>query len=81
MTLDPMSTLGMICMYHLDISQLNGSKITDIALLNPTEQDIMLPNMTSAVIHVSEIGTAKAVESSAVQEEPEEEETSEDSDE
>jgi hypothetical protein len=41
----------------------------------------MLPNMTSAVIHVSEIGTAKAVESSAVQEEPEEEETSEDSDE
>ena len=62
MTLDPMSTLGMICMYHLDISQQNGSKITDIALLNPTEQDIMLPNMTSAVIHVSEIGTAKAGE-------------------
>jgi hypothetical protein len=62
MTLDPMSTLGMICMYHLDITQQNGSKITDIALLNPTEQDIMLPNMTSAVIHVSEIGTAKAGE-------------------
>jgi hypothetical protein len=62
MTLDPMSTPGMICMYHLDITQQNGSKITDIALLNPTEQDIMLPNMTSAVIHVSEIATAKAGE-------------------
>ena len=62
MTLDPMSTLGMICMYHLDITQQNGSKITDIALLNPTEQDIMLPNMTSAVIHVSEIATDKAGE-------------------
>ena len=62
MTLDPMSTPGMICMYHLDITQQNGSKITDIALLNPTEQDIMLPNMTSAVIHVSKIATAKAGE-------------------
>ncbi|MBD0360292.1 MAG: hypothetical protein ICV56_06220 [Nitrososphaeraceae archaeon] len=62
MTLDPMSTPGTMCMYHLDISQQNGSKITDIALLNPTEQDIMLPNMTSAVIHVSEIATAKAGE-------------------
>jgi hypothetical protein len=62
MTLDPMSTPGMICMYHLDITQQNGSKITDIALLNPPEQDIMLPNMTSAVIHVSEIATANAEE-------------------
>jgi hypothetical protein len=62
MTLDPMSTQGMICMYHLDITQQNGSNITDIALLNPTEQDIMLPNMTSAVIHVSEIATPKAGE-------------------
>ena len=62
MTLDPMSTPGMICMYHLDITQQKGSKITDIALLNPTEQDIMLPNMTSAVIHVSEIATDKAGE-------------------
>jgi hypothetical protein len=62
MTLDPMSTLGMICMYHLDITQQNNSKITDIALLNPTEQNIMLPNMTSAVIHVAEIETGVAEE-------------------
>src|SRR5215208_4693686 len=62
MTLDPMSTPGMICMYHLDITQQNGSQITDIALLNPTEQDIMLPNMTSAVIHVSGIATSQAGE-------------------
>ena len=62
MTLDPMSTPGMICMYHVDITQQSGSKITDIALLNPTEQDIMLPNMTSAVIHVSGIATSQAGE-------------------
>ena len=41
MILDPMSTPGMICMYHLDITPQNGSKVTDIALLNPTEQNLL----------------------------------------
>ena len=63
MTLDPaMSTPGMICMYHLDIMPQNKSSVTDIALLNPTEQNIMLPNMTSAIIHVAAIQTGTAEE-------------------
>ena len=63
MTLDPvMSTPGMICMYHLDIMPQNESSVTDIALLNPTEQNITLPNMTSAIIHVAAIQTGTAEE-------------------
>ena len=63
MTLDPaMSTPGMICMYHLDIMQRNESSITDIALLNPTDQNITLPDMTSAVIHIAAIETGTAAE-------------------
>ena len=63
MTLDTsMSTPGMICMYHLDIMPQNKSSVTDIALLNPTEQNIMLPNMTSAIIHVAAIQTSTVEE-------------------
>jgi hypothetical protein len=67
MMLDPMSTLGMICMYHIDIAQQTGVGITDIALLNPTEQNITLPDMTSTVIHVSAIdsGVGKQKETSS----------------
>jgi hypothetical protein len=58
MTLDlHMSTLGSVCMYHLDIMQQNDSKITDIGLQNPTEEYITLPPMTSVVIHVAAIQT------------------------
>ena len=55
---DQMSTLGNICMYHVDIPQQNGTAITDIALLNPAEQSIVLPDATSVVIHVSEFAAA-----------------------
>ena len=55
---DQMSTLGNICMYHVDIPQQNGTSITDIALLNPAEQSIILPDATSIVIHVSEFAAA-----------------------
>ena len=51
---DQMSIPGNICMYHVDIPQQNGTAITDIALLNPVEQSIILPVATSVVIHVSE---------------------------
>jgi hypothetical protein len=47
-------------MYHVDISQQNGTAITDIALLNPVEQSIILPVATSVVIHVSEFAAAAA---------------------
>ena len=55
---DQMSTLGNICMYHVDIPQQNGTSITDIALLNPAEQSIILPAATSVVIHVSHFAAA-----------------------
>ena len=55
---DQMSIPGNICMYHVDISQQNGTAITDIALLNPVEQSIILPVATSVVIHVSEFAAA-----------------------
>jgi hypothetical protein len=55
---DQMSTLGNICMYHVDIPQQNGTAITDIALLNPVEQSLLLPEATSVVIHVSEFAAA-----------------------
>jgi hypothetical protein len=52
---DQMSILGNVCMYHVDIPQQNTTtSITDIALLNPVEQSIILPDATSVVIHVSE---------------------------
>lgn len=53
---DKLSVLGTVCMYHADIPQQKGTSITDIALLNPTEQSITLPDTTSVVIHVSEFG-------------------------
>src|SRR5215203_6852085 len=62
---DQMSTLGNICMYHVDIPQQNGTNITDIALLNPAEQSIILPDATSIVIHVSEFAAAGGEEEHA----------------
>jgi|SRR5829696_752073 len=59
---DQMSTLGNICMYHVDIPQQNGTSITDIALLNPAEQSIILPAATSVVIHVSQFAAASGEE-------------------
>ena len=52
---DKLSVLGTVCMYHADIPQQQGS-VTDIALLNPTEQSITLPDTTTVVIHVTEFG-------------------------
>jgi hypothetical protein len=60
---DQMSSSGSICMYHTDIPttpQQQNSTITDIALLNPTEQNITLPDATSVVIHISEFGSPVA---------------------
>jgi hypothetical protein len=52
---EQMSAKGTICMYHTDLPPKNET-ITDIALLNPTEKSITLPDTTSVVIHVSEFG-------------------------
>jgi hypothetical protein len=57
-----MSSPGSIYMYRTDISTTpqQQNSITDIALLNPTEQNITLTDATSVVIHVSEFGSLVA---------------------
>ena len=57
---DQLSVLGIICMYHADLPQKNNTEITDIALLNPTDTSITLPDTSSVVIHVSEFTAGKA---------------------
>ncbi len=52
---EPLSAKGDLCMYHTDLPPKNET-ITDIALLNPTEKSITLPDTTSVVIHVSDFG-------------------------
>ena len=52
---DPLSVKGTICMYHGDLPPKNET-ITDIALLNPTDKSITLPDTSSVVIHVSDFG-------------------------
>jgi hypothetical protein len=50
---EQLSVKGTVCMYHTDVPPKNAT-ITDIALLNPTEKSITLPDTTSVVIHVSD---------------------------
>lgn len=57
---DELSVLGQICMYHADLPQKNNTDITDIALLNPTDTNITLPDTSSVVIHVSDFAAGKA---------------------
>ena len=52
---EQLSAKGTICMYHTDLPP-NNQTITDIALLNPTEKSVTLPDTTSVVIHVSDFG-------------------------
>ncbi len=52
---EQLSAKGTLCMYHTDLPPKNET-ITDIALLNPTEKSITLPDTTSVVIHVSDFG-------------------------
>lgn len=54
-----LSVLGNVCMYHADLPQKNSSQITDIALLNPSDASITLPDTSSLVIHVSEFTAGK----------------------
>ena len=52
----PLSTPGEQCLYHADlIPGGNVTKITDIALSNPTEEDIEFPSTASIVIGINEI--------------------------
>jgi hypothetical protein len=52
----PLSTPGEQCLYHADlIPGGNVTKITDIALSNPTEEDLEFPATASVVIGINEI--------------------------
>ena len=51
-----LSKPGDLCLYHVDLMPGgNVSKITDIALMNPTEDDIEFPVTSTVVIGVNEI--------------------------
>jgi hypothetical protein len=52
----PLSTPGEQCLYHADlIPSGNVTIITDIALSNPTEEDIEFPPTATVVIGINEI--------------------------
>jgi hypothetical protein len=52
----PLSTPGEQCLYHVDlIPGGNVTTITDIALKNPTEEDVEFPPTATVVIGINEI--------------------------
>ena len=51
----PLSTPGKMCIYHVDIPSKAGGVVTDIAIQNPTTNEIKLPATSSVVIGVNEI--------------------------
>src|ERR687887_510227 len=51
----PLSTPGKLCIYHVDIPSKPGDVVTDIAIQNPTANEIKLQPTTTVVIGVNEI--------------------------
>ncbi|MFQ5968944.1 MAG: hypothetical protein ACE5J2_00410 [Nitrososphaerales archaeon] len=51
---EPLSTPGQMCIYHVDLPPEDRS-VTDIAILNPTDEKMRFPRTSSVVISVSEI--------------------------
>jgi hypothetical protein len=51
----PLSTPGKLCIYHVDIPSKPGEVITDIAIQNPTANEMKLQPTTTVVIGVNEI--------------------------
>jgi hypothetical protein len=51
----PLSTPGKLCIYHVDIPSKPGEVITDVAIQNPTTNEIKLQPTTTVVIGVNEI--------------------------
>lgn len=50
-----LSKPGNMCVYHVDLPQTTAGTNTDIALLNPTNKQLVLPATTTVVIGVNEI--------------------------
>lgn len=61
--LSDLSTPGQMCLYHADLHSPHGNhtgtaggvSITDIAIMNPTSEDITFPSTSTVVIGVNEI--------------------------
>ena len=51
----PLSTPGKLCIYHVDIPSKAGEIITDIAIQNPTTNEIKFPSTSTVVIGINEI--------------------------
>ncbi|MGH9922172.1 MAG: hypothetical protein ACRD38_05430 [Nitrososphaerales archaeon] len=50
-----LSSLGNMCIYHLDLPPEGIDTVTDVAILNPTDKAIRLPRTATVVIGVNEI--------------------------
>jgi hypothetical protein len=62
-----LSKPGDMCLYHADLEPSgNISEITDIALMNPTDEDIEFPVTSSVVIGVNKIAKGEHHEEEAV---------------
>ena len=54
--LPELSTPGGLCLYHADLaSQQGGNMTTDIAILNPGDEDVELPATSTVVIGINKI--------------------------
>ena len=51
----PLSTPGKLCIYHVDIPSKAGETITDIAIQNPTTNEIKFPSTSTVVIGINGI--------------------------
>jgi hypothetical protein len=54
--LPELSTPGELCLYHADLaSEQGGNMTTDIAIQNPSEEDVELPATSTVVIGVNNV--------------------------
>jgi hypothetical protein len=65
--LPELSTPGELCLYHVDLppattsaNATTTSMITDIAIQNPGDEDVTLPDTSTVVIGINEIGKGAA---------------------
>lgn len=50
-----LSTPGELCLYHVDLPQQGVNVTTDIAIQNPGEEAVELPDTSTVVIGINEI--------------------------
>ena len=50
-----LSTPGELCLYHADLPQEGVNVTTDIAIQNPGEEAVELPDTSTVVIGINEI--------------------------